>query len=252
MTAEDLGWGEPGTAVRAEIVTATCGGAPIRLPVRRQIVPLVAGLVADLERSRGEPFRADWSWGYAHRRVRGSSTTWSNHAWGLAIDLDAPENPMTTSTSASHEMPSDAGAIARRWGFRWGGEWRPRRDYMHFELALTPAQAAKLIAELRALAGRPHPAPPSKPPPSPPPHSHAPPPHAPHAPPFPGRILRRGVKGGDVRMWQAKMRERGWRRMGVDGDYGPMSAELCTQFQREKRLSVDGMVGSQTWTATWR
>ena len=37
----------------------------------------------------------------------------------------------------------------------------------------------------------------------------------------------------------------------VDGDYGPQSKDVCTRFQREKDLSVDGVVGPDTWAAAW-
>lgn len=91
-------------------------------------------------------------------------------------------------------------------------------------------------------AGTPAPAPPA-PAPTPPPASGG-------APPFPGRILRNGVSGADVRQWQQQMRNRGWT-IGVDGAYGPESTRVCRAFQTEKRLSVDGEVGPQTWAASW-
>jgi hypothetical protein len=54
----------------------------------------------------------------------------------------------------------------------------------------------------------------------------------------------------DVGTWQSKMSSRGWS-LGVDGIYGGESEGQCRQFQSEKGLSVDGMVGPETWNATW-
>lgn len=54
----------------------------------------------------------------------------------------------------------------------------------------------------------------------------------------------------DVRVWQDKMRSRGWS-IDVDQIYGNGSENVCRQFQSEKGLSVDGMVGPDTWNATW-
>lgn len=54
----------------------------------------------------------------------------------------------------------------------------------------------------------------------------------------------------DVRTWQQQMRARGWT-LDVDQVYGPGSEQVCRQFQQEKGLGVDGLVGPQTWTATW-
>jgi Putative peptidoglycan binding domain len=62
-----------------------------------------------------------------------------------------------------------------------------------------------------------------------------------------GQAMPRGV---DVRLWQSRMRQRGWT-IGVDGIYGPQSAGVCRQFQREKGLTADGIVGERTWNATW-
>lgn len=81
-----------------------------------------------------------------------------------------------------------------------------------------------------------------------------PPKPAPAFPPWPGRHLSyrngRTTIGRDVRTWQARMRQRGWR-IDVDGQYGPKSAEVARKFQREKHLQVDGIVGPKTWAAAW-
>jgi peptidoglycan hydrolase-like protein with peptidoglycan-binding domain len=55
---------------------------------------------------------------------------------------------------------------------------------------------------------------------------------------------------GDVRTWQQQMQARGWT-VGVDGKYGPQSEGVCEQFQAEKGLKVDGLVGPATWGAAW-
>ena len=90
--------------------------------------------------------------------------------------------------------------------------------------------------------------------PAPAPPAPAPaPPSGGAAPPFPGRVLKVTspmMSGGDVRTWQQQMANRGWR-LGVDGIYGNESKNICTSFQREKGLAVDGMVGPQTWAASW-
>lgn len=70
-------------------------------------------------------------------------------------------------------------------------------------------------------------------------------------PPYPGRPLRLGdPRNSAVMSWQARMRERGWR-IAVDGVFGPETERVCRQFQIEKRLVVDGIVGPMTWAAAW-
>lgn len=54
----------------------------------------------------------------------------------------------------------------------------------------------------------------------------------------------------DLRKWQAKMRNRGWT-ISVDGLYGPQTRKVARQFQAEKKLGVDGLIGKRTWDAAW-
>ena len=55
----------------------------------------------------------------------------------------------------------------------------------------------------------------------------------------------------DLRRWQQRMRERGWS-ITPDGYYGPETARVARQFQAEKRLGVDGLIGPATWDAAFR
>jgi hypothetical protein len=59
-----------------------------------------------------------------------------------------------------------------------------------------------------------------------------------------------GVDTQNVRTWQAQMSARGWS-ITPDGMYGDQSYDVCRQFQAEKGLSVDGLVGPQTWSTSW-
>lgn len=56
-----------------------------------------------------------------------------------------------------------------------------------------------------------------------------------------------------LRRWQEKMMGRGWSFAphGADGRYGDTTAQVVQQFQKEKGLPVDGLIGAKTWTATW-
>lgn len=73
-----------------------------------------------------------------------------------------------------------------------------------------------------------------------------------NTPPWPGRYITQppAMKGNDVRQWQAQMRNRGWN-IATDGVYGPKSEEVCRQFQKQKNIQVDGVVGPTTWKAAW-
>ena len=54
----------------------------------------------------------------------------------------------------------------------------------------------------------------------------------------------------DLKKWQAQMRKRGWS-ITADGLYGPATAKVARQFQKEKGLGVDGLIGAKTWAAAW-
>jgi hypothetical protein len=57
----------------------------------------------------------------------------SHHAWGSAVDLNAPENPF----GATPTMDRRVVAIFTSLGFQWGGEWLIP-DGMHFEYLTAP------------------------------------------------------------------------------------------------------------------
>jgi hypothetical protein len=66
------------------------------------------------------------------------------------------------------------------------------------------------------------------------------------SPPFPGREIDPGESGDDVRVWQERMKERGWR-IDVTGVHDEQSVAVARAFQLEKDLQLDGIVGQETW-----
>jgi hypothetical protein len=62
-------------------------------------------------------------------RFIAGTTTLSNHAFGLAFDLNVPENQRGTVGQINRQVVS----IFEKWGFTWGGTWH-YTDPMHFEL----------------------------------------------------------------------------------------------------------------------
>ena len=55
-----------------------------------------------------------------------------------------------------------------------------------------------------------------------------------------------------LRTWQRQMLKRGWSGLGAaDGLYGAKTKRVAQQFQREKGLAVDGLIGAATWAAAW-
>ncbi|MCL2579773.1 MAG: peptidoglycan-binding protein [Oscillospiraceae bacterium] len=88
-------------------------------------------------------------------------------------------------------------------------------------------------------------------PPPPPP----PPPIVDH--PYPGKPLRDGSTGADVRLIQSCLNAIGKAypnipRLTVDGVFGPKTQAAVVAFQQQFMLGVDGVVGPVTWEAIIR
>ncbi len=54
----------------------------------------------------------------------------------------------------------------------------------------------------------------------------------------------------DLRRWQQRMKDRGWA-IAADGLYGDQTAGVTEDFQREKGLKPDRLIGPITWAAAW-
>lgn len=98
-----------------------------------------------------EPIIKAHSWGWANRKVRGSSST-SNHASGTAIDLNAPKHGLGmngTFTKAQEKaldrILDDLGGVIRH-----GKDYRGRKDPMHAEINVSASKLATVAANIRA------------------------------------------------------------------------------------------------------
>ncbi|MCC5574462.1 N-acetylmuramoyl-L-alanine amidase [Microtetraspora sp. AC03309] len=72
-------------------------------------------------------------------------------------------------------------------------------------------------------------------------------------PQWPGRVLKVAdpmLSGEDVKVWQAKLKARGWS-IDVDGWYGPKSAAVAKGYQKATGLKPTGEVDKATWEMTW-
>ncbi len=115
----------------------------IRYPIRQ--MRLVDHFGADDRRSMA----ADNTSAFNCRWRGGVCCTWSQHAYGRALDINPVENPYMHSGGFSppnaapyvDRSPHRKGMIHRHdevwWAFRaigweWGGDWRPNQDYQHF------------------------------------------------------------------------------------------------------------------------
>lgn len=129
-------------SVAGDVVAAFRALYRAGFPIRRML---------PIERYGGDDFasiEADNTSAFNCRAATGSGR-WSNHAYGLAIDINPIENPYVSGGRTSHPASVtylDRGRVrpgmavegralvnafdARGWG--WGGRWAGTRDYQHF------------------------------------------------------------------------------------------------------------------------
>ena len=111
-------------------------------------------LVSDYKGSDWDSIEADNTSAFNCRKATGSSK-YSKHSYGKAIDINPIENPYVfRSGRSSHKasapylkrshkedtpadravlLPDDrAVKIFKKYGWKWGGEWKGVKDYQHF------------------------------------------------------------------------------------------------------------------------
>ena len=121
--APDQAW------VRENIVTAT---VPImgRITCHRLMVPQLRGALAEVQAAGLGQLLRTYDGCYVPRFIaRNPDNSISLHTWGIAIDMDAATNYRGIRGTMDIRIVE----IFKRWGFRWGGDWK-YTDPMHFEL----------------------------------------------------------------------------------------------------------------------
>ncbi len=123
----------------------------IKYPIRQM------KLVSEFKGNDWQSIEADNTSALNCRPVTGNKKKWSNHAYGKAIDINPIENPYISRTgyishkasakyrkrvhNSSRGLADKAMAlkndkvtkIFEKYGWTWGGDWEPVKDYQHFE-----------------------------------------------------------------------------------------------------------------------
>lgn len=160
--ANSKGWGSGwpacgGMSGNIVQIRLTRSGTSIAGGVHRNIAELFLLIGNEIER-RGYLFHPGWCWGAECRAISGSNTP-SNHSWGLAVDINAPNNPYTS--SGVHDIPDWAYALFRSYGFGCGADYSGKKDWMHVEALGTPSDMAIMTNLARKNLGGGQPSPPT-------------------------------------------------------------------------------------------
>ena len=143
------GW--PASKDQAEIGVKSfrVEGTELKIRVCEKVAPLLIGFAVEFNKLI-EPLEAGPldDWGYAYRDVRGVPGKISNHSSGTAIDLNSTRHRLgQVGTFELAKVPMIR-ALAKKYGLFWGGDYRNRKDEMHFEISVSPAKAVELIKKL--------------------------------------------------------------------------------------------------------
>jgi len=124
-------------------------GTKLKIRCAEAVAPLIVGFCTEFNELI-EPIDGGQldDWGYAFRMVRQVPDKLSNHASGTAIDLNALSHPLGKRGTFPAEKVPMLRALAKKYGLFWGGDYKNRKDEMHFEIALNPVKVAKRIEKL--------------------------------------------------------------------------------------------------------
>jgi hypothetical protein len=98
--------------------------------VNEKFAPAFQSLIDHLDKSG---YDINSLGGFVDRDVRGKPGVKSVHAHGGAIDINPATNPLGTTLVT--DMPADVSSVAAGLGLGWGGNWKSRKDAMHFSAA---------------------------------------------------------------------------------------------------------------------
>lgn len=97
---------------------------------------------------RVEGLVAGWCWGYSYKENANSPGSFSCHAAGVAVDVNAP---LHGNGGAQYEGFSDAqvkqirAILAECPVFQWGADYSGTKDAMHFEVIVDSATLARVV-----------------------------------------------------------------------------------------------------------
>jgi len=124
-------------------------GTSLKIACAKDVAPILVAFCQDFH-GWVEPIDKGQldDWGYAFRMTRGSDKILSNHSSGTAVDLNALKHPLGKSNTFTKQQTNTIQLLIVKYGLSWGGNYKRRKDEMHFEIALNKAEVQNKIKEL--------------------------------------------------------------------------------------------------------
>lgn len=214
-------------AMKALVAAATAAGFKVRATGTYRSLARQEALFRERYTTQELPGRPYKVWNgqrwYHRSGAQAAVPATSNHGIGCAVDFaeELDGDPGVESVSPAFVRWLVANA------HRWGVSAELDEEPWHWRYHAGPNVPAEVLAFHETSQ----------------PTTPVPPTPAPTPP-----TLRRGATGGDVRTLQQALTRHGFPA-APDGQFGPKTEAAVRAFQRSRRLTVDGVVGPQTWRA---
>ncbi|NCX94474.1 MAG: M15 family peptidase [Gammaproteobacteria bacterium] len=151
MASSQNGWPASDEPRTIGVESYQIPGTRIKIRVSKKVAPLLINFCAEFN-AEIEPLEEGGldDWGYCYRVIRGSkdSGNLSNHASATAVDLNSRRHPLGSRGTFTPEQEKKIRLLAKKYGLRWGGDYKNRADEMHFEICLSPLEVKELIIKL--------------------------------------------------------------------------------------------------------
>ena len=124
-------------------------GTKLKIACAKDVAPILVAFCQDFH-GWVEPIDQGQldDWGFCFRMTRGSDKVLSNHSSGTAVDLNALKHPLGKSNTFTKEQSNTIQLLLVKYGLAWGGNYKKRKDEMHFEIAMTKTQVQNKIKQL--------------------------------------------------------------------------------------------------------
>ena len=149
MEVSSNGWPASKDPKEIDIQSFPINGTNIKIRCNATCGPILAAFASEFHKLV-EPISGGAldDWGYAYRPVRGG-TKLSNHSSGSAIDLNASKHPLGKENTFKPEQVAVIRQLCSKYNLRWGGDYKNRKDEMHFEITSSPNEVKMLVQQLQ-------------------------------------------------------------------------------------------------------
>ena len=143
------GWTASKDQAEIGIKSYAIPGTQLKIRCAEAVAPLIVGFCKEFNELI-EPLDGGQldDWGYAFRMTRGSDKVLSNHSSGTAVDLNATKHPLGKSNTFTKEQKNTIQLLLVKYGLAWGGNYKKRKDEMHFEIGMNKNQVQNKIKQL--------------------------------------------------------------------------------------------------------